>query len=83
MKNLKMHHYMMFVRGCLNISCELRSHPKLFISWAVGSFYGREIEIWAGFGTVGSTEKKILSPLLPRISCFQGPKNLNIILKIL
>ena len=25
---------------------------------AVGDFYGTGIEIWAGFGSIGSTEKK-------------------------
>ena len=32
---------------------------SLYISRAVSNFYGTEIEIWAGFGPVGSTEKKI------------------------
>ena len=27
----------------------------------MGDFYGRGIEIWAGFGPVGITEKKILA----------------------
>ena len=41
---------------------ELDQHqqPKsLYISHAVSNFYGTENEIWAGFGPVGSTEKKI------------------------
>ena len=34
--------------------------PKsLYISDAVNNFYEIEFEIWAGFGPVGSTEKKI------------------------
>ena len=34
--------------------------PKsLYISRAVSNFYGAEIEIWAGFGSVGITEKKM------------------------
>ena len=28
-------------------------------STAVGDFYGTEIKIWAGFGSVGITEKKL------------------------
>ena len=34
--------------------------PKsLYISCAMSNFYGTEIEIWAGFGLVGNTEKKL------------------------
>ena len=34
--------------------------PKsLYISHAVSNFYGTEIEIWAGFGPIGNTEKTI------------------------
>ena len=29
------------------------------VPWWVGDFYGTGIEIWAGFGPVGITEKKI------------------------
>ena len=36
-----------FVPKSLNISC------------AVSNFNGTEIEIWAGFGWVGNTEKKL------------------------
>ena len=32
---------------------------SLHISCAVSNFYGTEIEIWAGFGLVGNSEKKI------------------------
>ena len=32
---------------------------SLYISCAADNFYGTDIEIWAGFGPVGSTEKKI------------------------
>ena len=35
------------------------SDQSLYISNVVSNFYGTEIEIWAGFGPVGSTEKKI------------------------
>ena len=31
---------------------------SLYISHAVSNFYGTGIEIWAGFGPVGNTEKK-------------------------
>ena len=46
------------------------------------NFYGTEIEIWAGFGPVGNTEKKI-GPIMSRanfefgFSCFQGENFLN------
>ena len=32
--------------------------PFIIISPAVGDFYGTGIEIWAGFGPVGITERK-------------------------
>jgi hypothetical protein len=32
---------------------------KVHISCAESHFYGTEIEIWAGFGLVGNTEKRI------------------------
>ena len=32
----------------------------LYISRALSSFYGKEIEIWSGFGPVGNIEKKTL-----------------------
>ena len=35
----------------------------MYISYTVSNFYGTEIEIWAGFGPVGSTEKKCLDQL--------------------
>ena len=46
----------------------------------MGDFYGQEIEIWAGFGQVGITEKKrfgaIMSNFLGRFfSSFHGKKN--------
>ena len=42
----------------LTISSDL--YPKsLYISRAMSNLYGKEIEIWAGFWPVGSTEKKI------------------------
>ena len=49
---------------------------SLYISRAVSNFYGTEIEICAGFGPVGSTEKKMwggYEQLLSAVfSCFQG-----------
>ena len=38
-----------------------RTTKSLYISRTVSIFYGTEIEIGAGFGPVGSTEKNILS----------------------
>ena len=32
---------------------------SLYISRAVSNFYGTEIEIWAGFGPAGGTEKNL------------------------
>ena len=46
---------------------------------------GTEIEIWAGFGSVGNTEKKIGADyeqlLRAFFSCFQGQKNIAKILE--
>ena len=46
----------------------------------MGDFYGTGIEIWAGLGLVGITEKKnwadyeqVLSPVFS-LSCFHGQK---------
>ena len=42
-------------------SSNLALDPKsLWRTPAVGDFYGTEIEIWAGFGPVGITEKNRL-----------------------
>ena len=38
----------------------LSETKSLYISREVSNFYGTEIEIWAGFGLVGNTEKKKL-----------------------
>jgi hypothetical protein len=42
-------------------------------------FYGTENEIWAGFGLVGNTEKKLGADyeqlLMVVFSCFQGQEN--------
>ena len=41
----------------------------------VSNFYGTEIEIWAGFGLVGITEKKLgqlWGTFEVDFSCFQG-----------
>ena len=58
-----------------------RSHgleQSLERSPALGDFYGTGIEIWAGFGTIGSTEKKNWADyeqlLRPVFSCFHGQK---------
>ena len=54
--------------------------PKsLYRSCAGRYFYGTENEIWAGFGLVGNTEKRLGADYeqLLRVffSCFQGQKN--------
>ena len=46
----------------------------------MGDFYGTGIEIWAGFGPVGNTEKKLgadYEQLLRAVFlCFRGQKKL-------
>ena len=44
---------------CIKQICVNQGAKSLQRSLAVGDFYGTGIEIWAGFGTVGITEKKI------------------------
>ena len=46
----------------------------------VGDFYGTGIEIWTGFGPIGSTEKKESGPIKNNIlgrffHVFRGKKN--------
>ena len=36
-----------------------QSHYTQVTQYAVSNFYGTGIEIWAGFGPVGNTEKKV------------------------
>ena len=46
----------------------------------MGDFYGTGIEIWAGFGPVGITEKKwddYEQLLRPVFSCFHGQKKIK------
>ena len=45
----------------------------------MNNLYGTEIEIWAGFGPVGNTEKKADYEQLLRVvySCFHGQKNVQ------
>ena len=60
---------------------------SLYISHAVSNFYGTKIEICAGFGPVGITEKKNWGDyeqlLMEVFSCFQGQKNVKIFQKTL
>ena len=50
-------------------------------------FYGTGIEIWAGFGPIGRTEKRVLADYeqLLRVffHVFRGKKNVKIVLKAL
>ena len=73
-----------FKRNCA--FCLLYSSSKHLLSQShymyishVVSNYGTEIEIWAGFGPVGSTEKKLGANyeqhLRLAFSCFQGQNN--------
>ena len=44
---------------------------SLYISHAVSNFYRTGIEIWAGFGPIGSTEKKGSGPIMSNFwGCF-------------
>ena len=43
---------------CMQVTYVIYSKSK-YISCAESNFYGTEIEILAGFGLVGNTEKKI------------------------
>ena len=55
----------------------LQQPKSLYISCAVSKFYETEIEIWAGFGPVGSNEKKFADyeQLLRSVfSCFHRKK---------
>ena len=56
-------------------------------SRAVGDFYGTGIEIWAGFGPIGRTEKRVLADyeqvLRVFFHVFRGKKNVKIVLKTL
>ena len=61
--------------------CPIIVGSALYISCAVSNFYGTEIEIWAGFGPVGSTKKNWADyeqPLRAVFSCFQGQKYCSI-----
>ena len=62
--------------GCSYHLCYDIQAKSLYISRAVSNFYGTEIEIWAGFGPVGNTEKKNWAnneQLLRAVfSCFHG-----------
>ena len=42
----------------------------------MGDFYGIGIEVWAGFGPIGSTEKKSGPILRVVFICFQGQKKM-------
>ena len=54
---------------------------SLYISCGVSNFYGTVIEIWAGFGPVGSTEKMNLLQLWATFEdvffCFHGQKKIE------
>ena len=43
--------------ACLKIE-QILETKSLYISHPVSNYYGTEIEIWAGFGPIGNTEKK-------------------------
>ena len=47
----------------------------------MGDFYGIGIEIRAGFGLIGSTEKRVWADYESTFSCFQGQKKMLIFFK--
>ena len=49
----------LFFQGLFAQKVSLSQLRSLYLSRAVSNFYGTEIEIWAGFGPVGSTEKNL------------------------
>ena len=49
----------LFFQGLFAQKVSLSQLRSLYLSRAVSNFYGTEIEIWAGFGPVGSTDKKL------------------------
>ena len=53
----------------------------------MGDFYGTGIEIWAGFGPIGSTEKRVWADYEQILGwffhVFRGKKNVKIFLKTL
>ena len=62
-----------FYKRCFLSKLSKKFHMSYEV--AVSIFYVIEIEIWAGFGPVGSTEKIIYEPLLRAVFlCFHGQK---------
>ena len=63
----------------------MKQAKSLYISREVSNIYGTEIEIWAGFGPDGSTEKKNWADygrfLRAVFHVFKGKKNFNFFLK--
>ena len=63
--------------ACLKIE-QILETKSLHISHAVSNYYGTEMEIWAGFGPIGKTEKKIWADyeqlLRTVFLCFHGQK---------
>ena len=56
-----MAHFQTFLKYLTKKPYQPMTGPKsLSISYAVSNFNGTEVEIWAGFGPVGSTEKCFL-----------------------
>ena len=64
----------------------------LEVCWPLGcqnwGFYGTGIEIWAGFGPIGSTEKKGSGPIMSNFCerffhVFRGKKNIKFCFKTL
>ena len=53
----------------------------MYISCVVSNFHGTEFDIWAGFGPIGSTEKKVWADyeqlLRTVFSCFRVQKKCN------
>ena len=56
---MKRRTYTLLPTYVLQLWVETKVITYLYKSLAGSNFCGTEMEIWAGFGTVGSTEKKI------------------------
>ena len=66
--------------ACLKIE-QILETKSLHISHAESNYYGTEMEIWAGFGPIGNTEKKIWADyeqlLRPFFSCLSWAKKIK------
>ena len=74
-----MAHFQTFLKYLTKKPYQPMTGPKsLSVTFAVSHINGTEIEIWAGFGLVGSTENRVWANyeqlLRAFFSCFHGQK---------